>query len=153
MIQIPLLRHGEPYYSLDRARVPHHRTHEPFAEISQANAGLIRRDLLKQQQSRHLLADIPTAELINICREAADLFLNAELPLGSETQWAADYVQQVSATTGLPHTLARRNMQKIRSMLAEMEKVVNGLTRNPSHSVLDEGFAEVAGQSLSFFPR
>src|SRR5262249_17588592 len=73
--------------------------------------------------------------------------------LGSETQTAADYVQQVSATTGLPHTLARRNMQKIRSMLAEMEKVINGLTRNLSHSVLDEGFAEVAGQSLSFFPR
>ena len=31
--------------SLDVVRVPHHRTREPFVEISQANAGLIRRDL------------------------------------------------------------------------------------------------------------
>ena len=45
MIQLPLLRHGVPYHSLDVVRVPHHRTREPFVEISQANAGLIRRDL------------------------------------------------------------------------------------------------------------
>ena len=45
MLHLPILRHGVPYRSLDVVRVPHHRTREPFVEISQANAGLIRRDL------------------------------------------------------------------------------------------------------------
>ena len=33
--------------SLDVVRAPHYRTREPFVEISQANVGLIRRDLLE----------------------------------------------------------------------------------------------------------
>ncbi len=48
MLHIPLLRHGTPYISLDIARVPHHQTRELFVEVSQANAGLIRRDLARQ---------------------------------------------------------------------------------------------------------
>ena len=75
------------------------------------------------------------------------------LPLGDDSQTPEDYVVQVSATTGLPHVLARRNMQKIRSMLAEMESVLNGLTRNIDWEILDRGFGEVDGHSLSFFPR
>ena len=56
MIKIPLLRKGEPYESLDVARVAHHRTREVFAEVSQANAGLIRRDLLDQETGRKALS-------------------------------------------------------------------------------------------------
>ena len=41
-----------------------------------------------------------------------------------------DYVKQVSATTGLPHVLARRNMRKIRTMLAEMGSVLHGLPKS-----------------------
>ena len=52
MIHIPLLRRGEPYRSLDVVRLPHYQTREPFVEISQANIGLIRRDLLHQEKSR-----------------------------------------------------------------------------------------------------
>jgi hypothetical protein len=37
MLHLPILRHGVPYKSLDVLRVPHHRTREPFVEISQAN--------------------------------------------------------------------------------------------------------------------
>jgi hypothetical protein len=44
MLHIPILRHGAPYSSVDKQRVPHYRTRETFVEISQANAGLIRRD-------------------------------------------------------------------------------------------------------------
>src|SRR5215471_10444537 len=40
MLHIPLLRQGQPYQSLDIVRVFHHRTGEPFVEISQANSGL-----------------------------------------------------------------------------------------------------------------
>ena len=66
MLHIPILRHGQPYTSLDVARVPHHQTRELFVEISQANAGLIRRDLRDQKMGREKLAALSTAELIAI---------------------------------------------------------------------------------------
>jgi acyl-CoA reductase-like NAD-dependent aldehyde dehydrogenase len=153
MLHIPLLRKGEPYKSLDVVRVPHHRTRELFVEISQANVGLIRRDLREQETGRERMTRFSTAELVEICGRAADHFASDSLPLGEDIQTPEDYVAQVSATTGLPFVLARRNMQKIRSMFAEMENVINGLTRNLDWEVLDRGFGEFGGHSLSFFPR
>ncbi|HEV2905151.1 MAG TPA: aldehyde dehydrogenase family protein, partial [Pyrinomonadaceae bacterium] len=153
MLQVPLLRKGEPYTSLDVVRIPHHRTREPFCEVSQANAGLIRRDLRDQASARAALARLSTAELVEICARAADYFLNDVLPLDAIPQSPDDYVRQVSATTGVPHTLARRNMQKIRTMLAEMGRVLHGLTRSLDWEILDRGFGEFEGHALSFFPR
>ncbi len=153
MLQIPILRHGEPYKSLDVARVPHHQTRELFVEISQANAGLIRRDLRDQEQVRRKLSQLSTAELVEICARAAQHFVSDALPLGDEVQTAEDYVQQVSATTGLPYPLVRKNMQKIRGVLAKVDSVINGLTRTIDWGILDRGFGEVDGHALSFFPR
>jgi len=157
MLHIPILRQGEPYKSLDLARVPHHQTRELFVEISQANSGLIRRDLRDQQAARGKLAAFSTSELIEICARAADHFLNATLPLGDDSQTPQDYVRQVSATTGMPHVLARKNMGKIHGVLAQAGNVLNGLTRNVDWEVLDRGFGEITGeinsQALSFYPR
>ncbi|HEX4898927.1 MAG TPA: aldehyde dehydrogenase family protein [Pyrinomonadaceae bacterium] len=153
MLHIPILRKGQPYYSLDLARVPHHRTREPFVEISQANSGLIRRDLRDQQTAREKLTALATAELVDICARAADHFSNDTLPLGEVAQTPEDYVSQVSATTGMPYVLARNNMNKIRGVLAGVGNVLNGLTRNIDWQVLDRGFGELNGQALSFYPR
>ena len=71
MIHLPILRQGNPYYSLDISRVPHHQTREIFVEVSQANAGLIRRDLGKQNLAQVNLAQFSTRELVNICSRAA----------------------------------------------------------------------------------
>ena len=148
-VHIPILRHGRPYRSLDTVRAPHYRTGRPFVEISQANAGLIRRDLLDQQMARGILAGFTTRELFGMCARAADFFAEATLPLGDEAQSPADYIRQVSATTGLPHAMVRRNLEKIRTVLAAMETVVSGLTRGLDLRVLDEGHAG----GLSYFPR
>jgi acyl-CoA reductase-like NAD-dependent aldehyde dehydrogenase len=153
MLHIPILRHGEPYKSLDVARVPHHQTRELFVEISQANAGLIRRDLRDQRQARERLAALSTTELIEICSGAAEIFANDSLPLGDEMQSREDYVRQVLATTGMPHVLARRNLDKVSGVMAEAASVLNGLTRNIDWEILDRGFGEVDGQALSFYPR
>jgi Aldehyde dehydrogenase family len=152
MIQLPILRYGEPYTSLDVSRVRHHRTHEPYVEISQANPGLIRRDLLEQVRAREELSKFSTAELVGMCRRAADYFTSDSLPLGNEQQTSDDYIRQLSATTGLPYVMVRKNMTKIRSMLWEMENVLNGLTRNIDWKVLDQGFGEVEGHPVCFFP-
>lgn len=152
MIKIPILRHGEPYTSLDLARIPHYQTREVFVEVSNANPGLIRRDVLDQAAGRRNLSKLTTADLVAMCHRAADHFVNDSLPLGDSVQAPQDYVQQVSATTGLPYVLVRRNMLKIQSMLAEMESVLNGLTRNVAWEVLDQGFGQVEGHPVSFFP-
>jgi acyl-CoA reductase-like NAD-dependent aldehyde dehydrogenase len=153
MLHIPILRQGSPYVSLDVASVPHHRTRETFVEVSQANAGLIRRDLSRQEIARASLSKFTTRDLVDTCTRAAEHFTNDSLPLGETSQTAEDYVAQVSATTGMPYVLARRNMSKIKSMLASMESVLNGLTRNIDWEVLDRGFGVRDGKSLSFFPR
>jgi len=153
MIHIPILRHGQPYKSLDLAVARHYRTREPFVAVSQANAGLIRRDLRDQKLAREKLAELSTAELLDICGRAAESFLNGDLSLGDDIQSPDDYVQQVSATTGMPHVMARRNMKKIHGVLAEMGSVLNGLTRNIAWDLLDRGFGEFEGKPLSFYPR
>lgn len=153
MLHIPLLRRGTEYRSLDIARTAHHQTREPFVEISQANAGLIRRDLNNQSIATNALGRFSTRELVAICARAGEYFTNDPLPLGDSTQSPDDYVQQVSATTGLPYVLARRNMLKIKSMFVNMESVLNGLTRNLDWDLLDRGFGEYDGRAYSFFPR
>jgi len=148
-VQIPILRGDSTYRSLDVIRTPHHRTREPFVEISQANVGLIRRDLRDQRATREILAGFAARDLYAICGRAAALFGEGSLPLGDAAQSPEDYVRQVSATTGLPYVMVRRNMQKIRTVMADMETVVNGLTRNLDAAVLDAGYSG----GVSYFPR
>jgi len=152
-MHIPILRKGEPYKSLDVVSVAHHQTGQKFVEVSQANVGLIRRDLLDQQTARAKLAALSTADLVDVCARAAEYFVNDSLPLGDDAQTPEDYIRQVSATTGLPHSLARKNMVKIRTMFAEMNHVLGGLTRNLDWQILDRGFGVVEDHALSFFAR
>jgi hypothetical protein len=156
MLHIPILRWGTPYKSVDRATVPHFRTREPFVEMSLANVGLIRRDLLQQSARREALSRIPVAELLGMARKAAAHFLNDTLPLDPASgtmQTPQDYVEQVSATTGAPWSNVRRNMMKVHGVLNHVEDVLQGLTRGLDLSVLDAGFGERDGHMLSFFPR
>jgi hypothetical protein len=120
MLHVPLLRRGVPYRSLDVTRVPHHATGKPFAEISQANVGLIRRDLRDQAGMRAALADIPMARLVAMIRDASDLLVHATLPLGDDRQRPDDYIEQVSATTGMPHAMARRNLLRVGEVMANV---------------------------------
>ena len=90
-----LLRKGQTYKSLDVVAVTHHQTGEPFVEVSQANSGLIRRDLLDQESGKKALARFSVAELLEICARAAEHFAHDALPLGDHEQTPEDYVRQV----------------------------------------------------------
>ena len=156
MLHLPILRWGRPYRSVNQVVTPHFRTRQPFVSMSQANVGLIRRDLLKQSEARALLLQIPVADLVKMAARAAGHFLNDTLPLDPESgsmQTPDQYVEQVSATTGMPFSNVRRNMMKVHGVLDKVEEVLGGLTRGLDLSVLDEGFGTVRGQMLSFFPR
>jgi acyl-CoA reductase-like NAD-dependent aldehyde dehydrogenase len=153
MIHIPLLRRSRPYRSLEIAKVPHYRSKEPVAEVSQANPGLLRRDLLDQEGMRRPLLGFSTPRLFEVCAAAARHFTIDALPLGDETQTPEDYVRQTSSTTGLPHVMVRRNMQKIEGVLAKMPEMLAGLTRSIDPELLDRGIGEAGGHALSFVPR
>jgi hypothetical protein len=153
MIHLPILRGGKPYKSLNVTRTPHFRTREPFVEISQANPGLVRRDLLNAEQTWRILQGFRVSELIAISKRAAEHYKNDTLPLGDGTQTPEEYVAQISATTGLPYVMVRKNMMKIYGVMAEIESVLSGLTRGMDLSVLDEGFGLAGGHAVSFFPR
>ena len=153
MLHIPLLRRGTAYRSLDVATAPHHATGQPFVEISQANVGLIRRDLLQQDAMRASLLRIPAARLIEMTRAAAPIFLNDTLPIGDDAQTPDDYVRQVSATTGMPYAMVRRNMQRVASVMENVGDIVRGLTRGLDLAVLDRGYSDVNGQAGELLSR
>ncbi len=50
MLNIPVLRWGKPYESLETEQVTHFATGEPIAQVSQANGGIIQRDMRKAKK-------------------------------------------------------------------------------------------------------
>ena len=151
---LPVLRRGQPYQSLDQVSLADHRTGAVLTTISQVNAGIIRKDLQRVGESRQALKKYSVAQLIEICAKAGELFLNGTLPLGDKghTQSARQYLETLSATSGLPHVMVRRNMAKIHQALTQMPTVLNGLTRGLDLSILDRGFGVQAGSPCSFYP-
>jgi acyl-CoA reductase-like NAD-dependent aldehyde dehydrogenase len=139
MIHIPVLRWGEPYKSLDIDKVVHFATGEPLAEVSRANGGLIERDMRHAKRARDVLREIPIPELINRVKRAADLYVEAELPLGDGTQTPEQFVHMQSATTGLPEHMCRFNMKKNHFVLNQMDKMLDALTRGLDPSILSRG--------------
>ena len=150
MVHIPILRRGEDYVSKTVIELPDVRTSEPVAEVSQANSGLIARDLNRAAEARRKLEEHSVAELIEVSKRAAELFLNEELPLGADTQGPDDYVRQLTATTGLPEVMARKNMTKSHYVLSEMDTVLGGLTRGLDLGVLDRGWGKQHGRFVSY---
>jgi acyl-CoA reductase-like NAD-dependent aldehyde dehydrogenase len=151
-MHLPILRQGVVYESQDRVEIANARTGAPVAAVSQANAGLIRRDLRRIGAAREALRAVPVEELLAICARAGELFMAGELPLGDGVQSSDDYVVALSATSGLPYSLCRRNMAKIHQVLTEMPTVLRGLTRGLDSSILDRGMGTQAGVPVSFYP-
>lgn len=150
--ELPLLRHGQPYTSLDLVTVNSVTTGEPVLRVSQANSGLVARDLPGAKPARAALQRIPARERIAMVKKAGEIFLNDTLPLGIDgrTQSPEDYVQQLSSTGGLPHRLIRMNMQRLANVFSEIDVILRGLTRGLDPDVLDRGYGEQGGAPVSF---
>src|SRR5262249_5801654 len=132
---------GGAYESVEKVPIVHHATGEPVAMVSQANSGMIVRDIHRMNDA--ILEQFSSTDLISMCGRAAALFISGTLPLGDPngpTQSFDDYIRQLSATTGMPVTYCRNNAEKIRKVLAEIETVIAGLTRGLDLSILDRGY-------------
>ncbi len=151
---LPALRKGRPYESLDKVQVKDHKTGEVCAEVSQVNAGIVRKDLNRISEAREALKKFTVAELVEITAKAGDFFLNGTLPLGDRghTQSPEEYIATLSRTSGLPHIMVKRNMTKIHYAMTHMNVILNGLSRGLDMSVIDRGFGEQAGCPVAYFP-
>jgi len=149
MLHIPILRGGKPYESVDKTELLHHATRQVVAQVSQANSGLIARDLGRMDDA--ILEPFATSELLAMCHKAAAIFMSADLPLGDAAQGFEDYIAALSATTGMPQAICRANARKIHRTLDEMATIITGLTRGFDLSILDSGHGGDGGRMLSWF--
>jgi acyl-CoA reductase-like NAD-dependent aldehyde dehydrogenase len=150
MLNLPILRWGQPYTSMDVDEVVHFQTGEPIARVSRANGGLIQRDMRKAQRARDVLRELPIDELIARAATAGELYANAELPMGDGAQTPDEFVRAQSASTGLPERLCRANMKKNMFVLSEMRRILTSLTRGLDLEVLTSGYGEERGVPISY---
>ncbi len=151
MLNIPILRWGNPYDSLEVDEVVHFSTGETIAKVSQANGGIIQRDMRKAQQAREVLRAIPCGELIGRVKKAAAYYVEDTLPLGDGTQSPDEFVHAQSASTGLPEHMCRKNMEKNAFVLAHMDEILDALTRGLNLDILTQGFGvESRGVVVSY---
>lgn len=142
MVKIPVLRWGQPYESLDHDKVIHFVTGETLAHVSQANPGLLAKDIRKASRAREVLREIPIRQLVEMMKKAADLYRDATLPMGDGTQSPDDFARQQSASTGLPEHMCKFNMSKNHFVLSNMDKILDCLTRGLPLDILSRGYGE-----------
>jgi acyl-CoA reductase-like NAD-dependent aldehyde dehydrogenase len=136
---------------MDIDKVVHFATGETLAEVSRANAGLVERDMRHAQRARGVLREIPIGDLLQMIKKAADLYTEAELPLGDGTQTPDQFVRMQSATTGLPEHMCRFNMKKNHFVLNQMDKILDALTRGLDLNILSRGYGvEARGVPVSY---
>ena len=151
MLDIPVLRWGTPYQSLDREEVRHFLTGAPIARVSQANSGLLARDLAHMQRARDVLREIPVRELVERLKKAADLYLEGDLPMGDGVQSPDEFAHQQSSTTGLPEGMCKANMKKNHFVLTHMDQMLDALTRGLDPDILTRGYGvEERGVVVSY---
>ncbi len=155
---LPVLRAGVSYESLDQFEVVGHRDGELLAKVSLANPGILRRDLKRMADKAALASQLSIAQMLEICKAAGQHFIGTDLPLGVDVdgqpvlQSADDYIATLSKTSGLPHTLCRKNMQKVFTVFDEMPGILRGLTRGMDPQVLDRHFGEHSGVPVCYSP-
>jgi hypothetical protein len=149
---IPVLRQGQPYTSLDVADIKRLGSDEVVARVSQANPGLVRRDLLDIASAQAALKKIPAADLVKIAEQAGHHFLHDSLPVGDATQSPEDYLHQLHATSGLPHSLIRMNQGKLHSLFGQMGQILAGLSRGVPLEVFDTAVGHQGTIPVSYSP-
>lgn len=142
MLTLSALRWGKPYQSLDTQEISHFLSGEPIAKLGQVNGGMLQMDMRHAPRARAVLREIPTSELLTKCKKAAELFEHATLPLGDGEQSVEDFIHQQSASTGLPEHMCRANMKKNSFVLANMEQILDALTRGLDLEILSRGYGE-----------
>ena len=139
-MHLPAYRFGKPYESLERDTLVHFLTGEKIAEVSQVGGAIVGRDLQKAGQARAALLAIDPEEIVERLQTAGNLYAHGTLTVGDSKQSPDDFVKQQSATTGLPESLCRANMHKNMFVLANMDRMLDALSRGLPPEIFWKGF-------------
>ena len=151
MIELPAIRWGEPYESLEVDEVKHFYTGEPVARVHTVGAGIVRRDAKKARNARRALQAMSPAELIEKCKQAGELFETGTLAVSDGQQSPEDFIQQQSATTGMPISMCRANVTKNAFVLKNIDTILDALTRGLDLNILAQGYGdEDRGVTVSY---
>ncbi len=82
------------------------------------------------------------AELIAACKRAGELFETGTLTVGDSKQSPEDFIQQQSATTGMPVAMCRANVTKNAFVLKNIDQILDCLTRGLDLNILARGYGE-----------
>jgi len=148
MLEVPVLRWGKVYESMEKQPVVHFDTGEVVAQTHQATGAMIKMDLRKAQKARDVLREFTIPQLIDICAKAAELYLNATLPIGNGELNPAEFCRMQSATTGLPEQMCANNMKKNAFVLARMGEVLDSLMRGLPFEILSRGYGKEPGRDV-----
>ncbi len=148
MLEIPVIRWGQPYESVEKQPVVHFETGEQLAIVHQANGGLIKMDMRKADKAREILRQFPIEKLCDMAGKAAELYLEGTLPLGNGTQNPQEFCRMQSATTGLPEHMCAANMRKNAYVLHHMKEVLQALTRKLPFDILTNGYGKEPGSDV-----
>ena len=142
MIELQAIRWGEPYESLDIDEVKHFYTGEPVARVHTVGSGIVQRDAKKAKFARRALQAISPADLIAMCKKAGELFESGTLQVGDSEQTPEDFIQQQSATTGMPIAMCQANVTKNAFVLKNIDTILDALTRGLDLNILARGYGE-----------
>jgi hypothetical protein len=150
-MHLPAWRFGKPYESIERETLVHFLTGEPVAEVSQVGGALLGRDLQKAGNARRALLAIDSEAIVERLQTAGNLYAHGTLAVGDTKQSPDDFVKQQSATTGLPESLCRGNMQKNMFVLSNMDRILDALSRGLDPKILWQGYGvEHRGVTVSY---
>ena len=151
MLELPVIRWGKPYESLEKQDVADFETGETLARVHQANAGIFRMDMRKAQKARDALRQIDPYELVRLCGEAGRIYVHDTLAVGNGEQSPEQFAKLQSASTGLPVAMCRANMEKNAYVLLNMERILDALTRGLPLDILARGYGEESrGVTVSY---
>jgi len=150
-MHLPAWRFGTPYESLERETLVHFLTGEPVAEVSQVGGAIVGRDLQKAGRARAALLALDPEEVVERLQTAGNLYANGTVTVGGEPQSPEAFVKCQSATTGLPESLCRANMQKNMFVLSNMDRILDALSRGLDPEILWRGHGvEDRGVTVSY---
>jgi len=139
-MHLPAYRFGKPYESIERTKLVHFLTGEPVAEVSQVGGALVGRDMQKAAKAREALLSLDPEDVVERLQTAGNLYAHGTLAVGDTKQSPDDFVKQQSATTGMPETLCRANMQKNMFVLANMDRMLDALSRGLPPEIFWKGY-------------
>src|SRR5260370_34935263 len=81
MVNIPVLRGGQPYASVELDNVIHFITGGTLARVSEANPGLLAEDMRRAQRAREARPALPSRETAAMMKKPADLCPGGRPPI------------------------------------------------------------------------